>query len=229
MVSPENDYDTFFNCNSSEDANSVIRSLKNEIEQLKNITEHPDYNKSYSTGLYYNTRLAYARESLEKAKQILLKYGKVYVPTSDEIKAIQFQNNVPFINEIELTFKNAFNFNTKHTAILRGNYFELKTDAPISKLLHSADNDGSLVNKQEFLDIISKLYIGEWKNNYELSRFELTDSNVSHWELKISFSNGEDSVKIQGDGVYPYNFSNLEHLFGFDSVGISGETNDDMF
>jgi len=140
-----------------------------------------------------------------------------------------FQNNVPFINEIELTFKNTFQFNTKHTAILKGNYFELKTDAPVSKLPHSADNNGSLMDKQEFLDIISKLYIGEWRNKYELSRFKLTDSNVSHWELKIYFSNGEDSVKIQGDGVYPYNFSNLEHLFGFDSVVIPGETNDDMF
>ena len=229
MVSSENEYDTFLNCNSVEDANSVIRALKNEIEQLKNIMEHPDYNKHYSTDMHYEFRLSYACKSIEKAKQILLKYGKLYVPTSDEIKAIHFQNNIPFINEIELTFKNAFNFNTKHTAILRGNYFELKTDAPISKLPHSADNDGSLMDKQEFLDIISKLYIGEWRNKYELSRFELTDSNVSRWELKISFSNGEDSVKIQGDGVYPYNFSNLEHLFGFDSVGIPGETNDDMF
>ena len=118
MFSPENEYDTFINCNSIEDADSVIRALKNEIEQLKNIMEHPDYNKLYSIDINYGIRLSYARKSIEKVKQYIKNKGGEYTQTEEERRAKKFEDKIPLINKVVIKFTNSANFNAIHTATL---------------------------------------------------------------------------------------------------------------
>ena len=78
-------------------------------------------------------------------------------------------------------------------------------------------NEEASIDKQEFLDMIYDLYINEWSLNYDLSRFGLEDSEAIHWEFKVYYSDSDEPVKIQGAGVYPYNFSQLEYIFDIDT------------
>lgn len=75
----------------------------------------------------------------------------------------------------------------------------------IGKSSNRADIQDYPSDKEEFLDGLRELHIGEWRTNY-------TNPYVLdgiQWELKIEFSNGRRPFKTGGSNAYPYNFNEL--------------------
>ena len=56
------------------------------------------------------------------------------------------------------------------------------------------------------LEKLSELHIGEWLDEYDLSRFGYYVLDGIQWEVEISFSNGHEPIKKVGRNDYPYNF-----------------------
>ena len=80
--------------------------------------------------------------------------------------------------------------------------------------------------KEEFLDGLRELHIGEWRSKYDLRRFGCMVLDGTQWELEIYFSNGHKPVKIYGDNAYPYNFDRFQELLGIEP-DIEEEEDDD--
>lgn len=72
--------------------------------------------------------------------------------------------------------------------------------------------DEEPASKQDILDTIKSMHIGEWRTRYTLERFGYHVCDGTQWELEIYFSNEHKPVKIYGDNAYPYNFDVLQEL-----------------
>ena len=79
------------------------------------------------------------------------------------------------------------------------------------------------MDKESFLESLADLHIGEWRKNYDLSRFGYAVLDGTQWHLYIYFSNGHRTVKIHGSNDHPYNFNRLTELFGIDDWEVKGE------
>ena len=216
MKSVENYYEEILKDKNKYELMCIIRGLKNKIEQLKNIIEHPDYEISNDFCDEY-PELYYTQSCLEKAKDTLLDVGGTYEPTTEELKAQDFENNIQFINKLSLRIGDSFDWHSIHTATLNGEDFELRSHVSFMPKLASPDKDFDAVSKDYFYKKMHDLHIGEWKTNYSLNRFGCDNNENCPWDLKICFSNEHSPVMIHGAGVYPYNFNGLKSIFGLDS------------
>lgn len=216
MISPETYYEEYLKGKTPEEILKAIRSLKREITRLKNIAEHPDYVCEMHPS--ESVRISCSQDYLERAKLALIESGGEYQPTKSELKAIEFDANIPNISKIifsiggflcgeelvELTF-------TDDTAELKYGRSYIPT---------TPDDFGKIetIDKASFLEEFKRLHIGEWRRNYNAQRFGYTVLDGTQWELKIHYSNDIKPVKIYGDNAYPYNFDRLKDLLmcGFD-------------
>ena len=99
MICPETFYEMNLKGKTAEQVMTTIRGLKQEIGRLKNIVEHPEYECTMHPS--ERVRISCSRDYLERAKQALEEVGGTYVPSAAEKKAMEFDENVPFINKVE--------------------------------------------------------------------------------------------------------------------------------
>lgn len=99
-MNTESYYETELRGKNENEIRSKIRSLKKEINRLKDIAENPLSDCSaYEPSII--EQVAENRERLDKTIQELKELGSEYQPTKSEIKAIKFQENIPHIRRIE--------------------------------------------------------------------------------------------------------------------------------
>ena len=75
------------------------------------------------------------------------------------------------------------------------------------------DNEIEKIDKTDFFESLSDLYIGEWQRSYSPRRFGYEVLDGTQWHLYVYFSNGHRTVKIEGSNAFPYNFDRLTELF----------------
>lgn len=56
--------------------------------------------------------------------------------------------------------------------------------------------------------------MGEWMRSYSMKRFGYMVLDGTQWEVEIEYDNGHRNVRFDGDNSYPYNFNDLQALFG---------------
>ena len=96
MISPETYYEKNLKGKTAAQILVAIRGLKKEISRLKNNIENPS--DLCMTDPSEDVRLSCTRMYLERAKQALVEAGGTYVPSKAELKAEEFNANIPFIS-----------------------------------------------------------------------------------------------------------------------------------
>jgi hypothetical protein len=216
MIYPETYYEEYLKGKTPEEILKAIRSLKREITRLKNIAEHPDYVCEMHPS--ESVRISCSHDYLERAKLALKESGVDFNPTKTELKAVEFDKNIPNISKIifsiggycycgelvEVTF-------TDDTAELKYSYSSISTKQDDFEKIETID-------KADFIAEFKQVHIGEWRKNYNTKRFGYAVLDGTQWELEIHYSNDKKPVKIYGDNAYPYNFDRLKDLLmcGFD-------------
>ena len=218
LISPEEYYDKYLKGKSAAQIMTAIRGLKNEIGHLKNTMENPDYSEQPIMHPSESTRLSCTRLYLERAKEALVAVGGTYIPSQAELKAIDFEENIPSISKLVFSMGGFFggyetrtytldgrqlNLDVEHSLILKPTNIYIEPDYPCSK--------------EAFLDGLRELHIGEWRSKYDLRRFGCMVFDGTQWELEIYFSSDHKPVKICGDNAYPYNFDKFQELLGISS------------
>ena len=227
MIRPEEYYEEYLKGKSAEQIMTAIRGLKKEIGHLKNTTEHPDYGEQPVMHPSESTRLWCTRLYLERAKEALIAAGGTYKPSQAELKAADFDANIRNIKKLVFSIGGYFGgyetrtytldeerlyLDVEHSLILKPTNLEIEPDYPCSK--------------DEFLDGLRELHIGEWRSKYDLRRFGCMVLDGTQWELEINFSNDHKPVKIYGDNAYPYNFDRFQELLGIEP-DVEEEEDDD--
>ena len=216
MISPETYYEEYLKGKTPEEILKAIRRLKREIARLKNIAEHPDYVCEMHPS--ESVRIFCSYDYLERAKLALKESGVEYQPTKSELKAMDFDENIPNISKIIFSIGG---FCCGEELV------EVDIDETTAKLKYAHSHipvmpddfdKTETIDKASFLEEFKQLHIGEWRKNYNTKRFGYTVLDGIQWELEIHYSNDKKPVKIYGDNTYPYNFARLKDLLmcGFD-------------
>lgn len=225
MISPESYYEMNLKGKTAEQIMSAIRGLKNEIGHLKNVMEHPNYGSEPIMCPSESTRLWCTREYLERAKIALAEAGSVYKPSQSELKTIEFENNLSAISKIVFTIGGYFGgYETREISLDCG---DLQVNVQHSLPIEPEETAVEFLlpyGKDEFMDELSRLHIGEWRGSYNPERFGYVVLDGTQWELEIHYNNGAKPFKSHGTNSFPYNFNEFQELLGIDT---STEDNDE--
>lgn len=217
MISPESYYEYNLKGKNEKEILSKIRGLKNEIGRLKNTMEHPDYGTEIIMHPSEDVQLWCTRMYLERAKEALAAVGGIYKPSQAELKAQDFDENIPFISKIVFSIGGYCYGHETYTVDLTGEHLKMNMEhSYIPKPSNFGIDKDYPMDKESFLNGVYDLHIGEWRTFYNLSRFGYVVCDGTQWDLEIQYSNGHKPVKICGDNAYPYNFNKLQELFGID-------------
>lgn len=218
MLGPESYYQENLKDKDSKQIMTVIRSLKNEMGHLKNTMEHPDYGTESVVMPDELTRLWCARMYLDRAKEALVEAGSEYKPSKTELTAIDFEENVFEISTIKFSIGGYFGGYETHTITLTDDkLLRYPEHSIIPKPMDAPAVEDDPVSKEEFLETIRNLHMGEWRRSYNTRRFGYVVCDGTQWEIEIGYRNGHKPVKFSGDNAYPYNFHELEELFGINN------------
>ena len=205
MISPEYYYEEFLQGKSEKEIRAVIRRLKREIGRLKKAIEHPD--TEYRIEPSEDVQLWCTREYLEEAKKALAEVGGEYKLSKAELKVQEFNDNIPFISEIEFSIGGYLSDTTIYRADLSGDDIRITS---ISSFDDTEDKtEVSEHEKELFFERLRDLYIGEWRKKY-------VNNNIldgTQWSLTIKYNNGKPQAKYYGSNAYPYSFEGLCDLF----------------
>lgn len=219
MISPEAYYEFNLKDKSAEQIMSAIRGLKQEIGHLKNTMEHPEYGTGFVMEPSESTQLWCTRLYLERAKQALAEAGGVYKPSQAEIKAQGFANNVSHIEKIIFSIGGYFGGYQTRKVAFDGDEMHVYTQQSLGPYPDEPACEFILpMEKEEFMDELGQLHIGEWRRSYYPERFGYSVLDGTQWELEIQFSNGAKSFKSYGSNSYPYNFDKFQELLGIDTA-----------
>ena len=228
MISPESYYEMNLKGKTAEQIMSAIRGLKKEIGHLKNVMEHPDYGSEPIICPSESTRLLCTREYLERAKIALAEVGGTYTPSQSELKVAAFENNFSAISQIVFTIGGYFGGYETRTVSLDGGDLQVNVQHSLSIEPEEPTAEFILpVDKDEFLDELSRLHIGEWRNSYNPERFGYVVLDGTQWELEIHYNNGAKPFKSHGSNSFPYNFDEFQELLGIDTSVEEDEEEDD--
>lgn len=217
MISPESYYEEHLKGKDYRQIISIIRGLKNEMGRLKKMMEHPDYGTGVIMHPSEAVRLSCNREYLERAKQALVEIGGTYTPSQAEQRAIDFTDNINHIIKLTFSIGGFFGGNSIFVADLSGNELKFESHCYVEqKSIDVYDEDGEPLTKETFLDGIRKLHMGEWIRSYSPKRFNYMVLDGTQWEIEIEYNNGHKKVRFDGDNSYPYNFNDLQTLFGIE-------------
>ena len=210
MISPGAFYEERLEGKTTAEIMAVIRSLKQEIGRIKNIVENPNYDDMKHFSPSERTQIFCLQLYLERAKMALIEAGGTYTMSKAELKAQEFDDNIPYINKIVFSIGGFFNGHETKTFTVDGDKVKRYVDRSlITKPLDFEDGQIEPIDKEEFLEQFYDLHIGEWRRKYDTSRYNIEVLDGTQWELQIHFSNGHKPVEIYGDNAYPYNFDRL--------------------
>ena len=226
MICPETFYEYNLKGKNAEEILTVIRGIKREMGRLKNIMEHPEYVSMICPS--EDVQISMSREYLQRAKQALDDVGGAYIKSKAELKVEEFENNIPYISKLVFSIGGCFCGNETYTVRLEEEHLRLwvsHSDIPVPSNL-DIEQDYPMT-KEEFLDGLKDLHIGEWRRNYNLKRFGYVVMDGTQWELEIEFNNGKKPVRVYGDNAYPYNFNKFQELLGIETYDIEDYEDDD--
>lgn len=213
MISPEGYYEEYLKGKKEKQIMTAIRGLKREMGGLKSTMESLGYGSEAIIKPDESTRLWCTRMYLDRAKQALADVGGTYVPSKAEQKVELFDASIPAISKVIFGIGGFFggyetrtitvdeqhiHFDVEHSLILKPSNFPDGLDCPC--------------DKDEFLNGLRELHIGEWRTNY-MNPYVL---DGMQWELTIEFSDGHKPFKTGGSNAYPYNFNALQELLGIE-------------
>lgn len=211
MISPKTYYELYLKGRNEKEINLVIRRLKKEIKQLKLTMESFDYQPNMKPD--EATQLWCNRLYLEQAKQTLQSIGGTYIPSKEELKAKEFNDNIPYITKINYHSVSAI----EGITIINIEFDDEFATVERSYMHNSKVLTETVFDKEMFLDDLRTLDLGEWKNNYKSASPK--DSHMedgSDWYLDIYYANDIKPFHVKGINVYPYNFNKLIDLLNYD-------------
>lgn len=227
MISPEGYYEEYLKGKTAEQIMTAIRGLKQEIGHLKNTMEHPEYGSEPIVHPSEDVRLWCTRMYLERAKEALVEAGGVYKPSRAEMQVADFEDSISAICKVVFTIGGFFSGHETHTITLDDEHLHRDVEHSfIPKPSNFFIEPDYPVGKDEFLEGIRGLHVGEWQRNYDPRRFGYEVLDGTQWELEIFFSNGHQPVRKYGSNSYPYNFNKFLELLGIEPDGEETEDDD---
>ena len=213
MISPEAYYEMELKGKSQKELLKEIRSLRSAINTFKKHIKEGTHPEEDMIEPGRQVQLSMDREYLKQAIKAYEEAGGEYRYTASERKILAFNDALESFKRLTLSFSGYFprDFMTV-TCINNGSDARIEIESDAWVFENQSEPPKPLrVKKEEFIDKLKDLYIGEWKKEYDA----LVDDGIQ-WELSIEFFDKTKTVKIYGSNAFPENFNQLEELLGID-------------
>lgn len=200
MVSPEWYYEEYLAGKGPKEILKRIKIIRNEIKRLKEIEENPTEENFGEIIMDPSTevRIKCNRLYLQRAINALEELGVKYIPSYEEKKAAEFNENVENIIQFSLNIGGYFIGFRTYT-------IDISNSKAILSVKHFKNVKEYPINKNIFLRDLKDIYMGEWKNSYFPEEF-IEDGY--QWQISIRYKNGK-FLDYDGDNRFPYNFDDL--------------------
>lgn len=222
MTSPDRYYEECLKGKTAAEIMTKIRSLKKEIGRLKKVLEDPSYpDREWAIHPSEAVQLSCTKQYLEYAKKALVEAGGEYPLSKVDTKVASFNERLASMKKVEFKISNFPYPSNARVVSIEGDGLLLCEGNPY------APKEMKCVHYQcdvaEFINALRAFEFGGWRRRYDTYRYGVAVMDGTSWELKLTFGDGEASVRFTGDNAYPYNYERLEELFadlwteGFDS------------
>ena len=195
--------------------------LKREIQKLKQELEADDRNMQPVIMPSPLTRLKCNREYLAMAEKAYEEAGGKYEPTKEELRDRDFNAALASMKRFIIEIGGFFSGYAKYIYTISG-------DAVFFDMEHTLYLKPSNLpvyepfTREEFLQGIADLHIGEWKERYD----NPCVLDGTQWNIRIEYKDGRKPVHIYGSNAYPYNFDDLLWFLGLDNADGEDEDED---
>lgn len=200
MVSPEWYYEKYLAGKEPKKILKEIKNIKNEIKRLKDIEENPT-EENFGEIIMDpcpEVRIKCNRLYLQRAIEALEELEVKYIPSSEEKKATEFNENIENIIQFSLNIGSYFIGFRTYT-------IDINNSKAILSVKHFKNVKEYPINKNIFLRDLKDIYMGEWKKSYFPK--EVIDDGYQ-WQISIRYKNGK-FLDYDGDNHFPYNFDDL--------------------
>lgn len=204
MISPEAYYEMELKGKSQQEILKAIRSLKREIGSLKKELEEHCLEPKVMMMPSPLTRIKCSRDYLEVAKRAYAEAGGIYEPTKAEQKDEAFNESLKYMKRFVFDYGGFFSGYEKRT-------YTISDEKVLFDLEHSIHLKPSNLpicepfTREEFIESIAALHIGEWKKSY-INHMVL---DGTQWCIDIEYADDHKPVHIDGSNAFPYNFDDL--------------------
>ncbi len=208
MIDSETYYENEIKGKNAEEIKKVIASLKRKIRELKYTVEHPNYAPRMLPS--EKTQISCYQEYLQRAKIALEELGEKYEPTESEKRAMDFDSNIQNISKIIFKIECFFIGWSEIVVEINDKVVINRKSTMISPNASFDAADGSYdVDKEEIIEYLQLLHLGEWRKSYNTKRFGIHVLDGYSWKLRIEYNNGKRPFVSGGDNAFPYNFDRL--------------------
>lgn len=228
MISPEGFFEMELKGKSAEDIAKKIRGLKNEIGHLKNTIENPDYGTEPIIHPDERTRLWCTRMYLERAIAAYEEAGGTYKPSKAEQRAAAFDVAIPTITKITFSIGGFFGGQETRTITLTEDHLQLYVEHSIIPTPTNFDIELDFpMTKDEFLDTLRDVHMGEWRRYYDASDYGALILDGTQWKVTVEYADGRKAV-YGGSNAYPFSFDRFCELIGHEEhEEIEDDDNDE--
>jgi hypothetical protein len=214
MIDPETYYEMYLKGKSPEQLLTEIRSLRREIARMRRELGDTSGDKLFFPDSW--SMLEINREYLERAVRAYEEAGGVYVPTALEKRSRRIDEALDKLESATFFKGHYFGGYTTRRCTIKGDKAVFETARPWTQSQFEPEEerwtkDGRWT-KDEFIDSLRRLHIGEWKCSY----IDSTILDGEEWEFTLKFKSGRRQLNISGINAYPYNFDRLVELFGME-------------
>lgn len=211
MISPEGYYETELKGRSAEDIARKIRGLKNEIGHLKKTIENPERDPERVACPDEHTRLWCSRLYLERTIAAYEEAGGRYTPSKAEQRAAAFDAAIPTITRIVFSIGGFFGGHETRTITLTDDHLQMYVEHSFIPTPTNFEIEPDYpLTKEELLDGLRDVHIGEWKHHY--NDWSVLDG--TQWELTIEYADGK-KAEYDGSNAYPFSFDAFCELIGY--------------
>lgn len=151
------------------------------------------------------------RDRLECAKLAIVEVGGIYKPNDFGKRGLDFDKYINIISKISLEIGGFFQSYITYIIEFKEDSYHLSLQSDEEEVEWRIVNElGEEASKQEILDSIQTIHIGEWSDEYCTERFGYRGTQ---WSLEIMYGEGDKAFVSSGSNSYPYNFQELKRLF----------------
>lgn len=204
MISPEIYHAMELKGKSQQEVLKAIRSLKREISSLKKELEDRSQEPKVIMMPSPLTRIKCCRDYLEMAKRAYAEAGGIYEHTKAEQKDQAFNESLKYMKRFIFYYGGFFGGYEKRT-------YTISNEKVLFDLDHSLYLQPSNLpvyesfTREEFIEGITVLHIGEWKESY----VDPLVLDGTQWSIDIEYEDDRKPVNIDGSNAFPYNFDDL--------------------
>ena len=205
-----------------EEANREVKRLRMEIRRLKSTLEDESQPEGVMVHPSPEVRISVYRDYIEAARAYFEEQGWEYEPSKEEIKDQEFNESLDQLERIEVRYGGYLSRIISLTINFEGDEIKAdRIDMPHINLEDLIKIYFENVTREELLDEIRELHMGEWKRRYDNS--DVLDG--IQWSVRFLYDDGRE-CKYYGSNKYPYNFGRFLDVMEIEPFSVNGEDAD---